>query len=778
MSSFYGGKQGRTYHIVQRYNSVADMVAAFSGGGAYSDVNYGQYVIIDTILVNHNKTSPQNGLLYRRGFDYNDNPDNYSKPNKNDSIYYDGQGNFKEEQWNTDWSNWVKHPGAGAIYVGQIVGPQGQTPEIVLKSWEELNRERGREAKTIVPASTTFGDNQNPVLDADGNIRKYSDNTPIWYGDLVKVGSYTTVDDYGNVNGAQLAFDIPRPVLKTQVVNTNPYLVSTVTENAASTAHPFYYKWDFEIPGGKHGQDIKEIVKQTVQEINRDPLNPNPITIDGENVFSGDEYLTYTITNYDNGQSGDTDAEAAASTAHLGRWPYRVINEINPVLKVRGNVITWSSNYTPEIGDLYRENDYDQDIYWVCVKSGSIDSDNDKPKKANANMANLGFEDASLGESVWRVVNIPQTTPAHSLDIDYKAGPNDIVPGLRNIDYITIDKNGRMYVFYTDSNTPYYLTTLNSLDYIIYHEPGKEGTTEENKGYVGIRYFGKNEQLLYNPKIINKIEYKNQNNIEQSQYFTVTFDDDSFRDISKPFNNVVAIEKEGDNIYFLYSDPAARANIPPKRRIQRPWIDKINKDQQGNPIQYDSLTWYNFGPLGAQYHVQGVYTYNDLLPGGLLQNGFDGIEGLKDRAGWLVTVIEEHIEKQKTLDTEINPNKTYYIKDENTQEYQEVIEPDLNDIDSYYQDKKVNVPRIFAFDYTELEQEPNHLIPNGQGGTVRSHWYEIMSLTASALDPNFFVSISDDQTNSRNNNNYTDPSKLSTNGLWFVVSYGHDQRGD
>ncbi len=79
MSSFYGGKQGRTYNIVQRYDSVTAMVEAFSGGGAYTDANYGQYVLIDTVL-NSGRSNQENGLLYRRGFDYNDSPSNYHKP--------------------------------------------------------------------------------------------------------------------------------------------------------------------------------------------------------------------------------------------------------------------------------------------------------------------------------------------------------------------------------------------------------------------------------------------------------------------------------------------------------------------------------------------------------------------------------------------------------------------------------------------------------------------------------------------------------------------------
>ena len=713
MSSFYGGKQGRTYHIVQRYNSVADMVAAFSGGGAYSDVNYGQYVIIDTILVNHNKTSPQNGLLYRRGFDYNDNPDNYPKPNKSDSIYYDGQGNFKEEQWNTAWLNWVEHPGAGALYIGQIVGPQGQTPEIILESWEELNQKRGREAKTIVPASTTFGDNQNPVLDADGNIRKYSDNTPIWYGDLVKVGSYTTVDDYGNVNGAQLAFDIPRPVLKTQVVNTNPYLVSTVTENAASTAHPFYYKWDFEIPGGKHGQDIKEIVKQTGSAINNS-------TVDGQGnpIVGQDEYLTYTITNYDNGQPGDTDAAAAASTAHLGRWPYRVINKIEPILKTRGNVITparWEENdYVPQIGDLYREdgnNGYEPDMYWVCVKSGKRDSADDKPKGENATLANLGAEDASLGECVWRVVNIPQTTSAHSLDIDYKAGANSTVSNLRNVDYLTVDKDGKMYVFYADSDSPYYLTTVRSIESLYY---------DSSIGRVRIKYYGQAEDNLYNPKVINKVTYST--GLLSTQGFQIHYDDGDIVPVSERTNVIAATRRLGDNLLFLYSDPEMRSNIPEEKRItfDQVWTDYLT----GSTYAPNSLVWYNFGPLGAQYHVQGVYLYSDLIAGGILEHGFDHVEGLEDRAGWLVTVI----------------------------------------VDQTIDGQTVKVPHIYAFDCTEQNSAPSHSIPNGQGGTSLSHWYEVMSLTAASLNPNFFVAASTSQ-----------PDTLSDNGFWFVVSYGHDE---
>ena len=70
--SFYGGKQGRSYQIVERYDSVYDMVTAFQGGTNYTDVAFDEYVLIDTILNNNQKHNIENGLLYRRGYNSNE----------------------------------------------------------------------------------------------------------------------------------------------------------------------------------------------------------------------------------------------------------------------------------------------------------------------------------------------------------------------------------------------------------------------------------------------------------------------------------------------------------------------------------------------------------------------------------------------------------------------------------------------------------------------------------------------------------------------------------
>ncbi len=95
MSSFYGGKQGRTYHIVKSFDSIENMVTSFAIS-TYADVLFGEYVLIDT----PNKQSQENGCLYRRGFDVAESP----------------------------VTTTVQNPGAGAIYIGRICGPAGRTP--------------------------------------------------------------------------------------------------------------------------------------------------------------------------------------------------------------------------------------------------------------------------------------------------------------------------------------------------------------------------------------------------------------------------------------------------------------------------------------------------------------------------------------------------------------------------------------------------------------------------------------------------------------------------
>lgn len=87
MGSFYGGRKGESFIISKTFSTVTEMIEAFSQGGNYTEVLYGQYVMIQ--YQNH----INNGKVYKRGYEY-----------QNDM--------------------------GGAEYVGQICGPQGYIPHV------------------------------------------------------------------------------------------------------------------------------------------------------------------------------------------------------------------------------------------------------------------------------------------------------------------------------------------------------------------------------------------------------------------------------------------------------------------------------------------------------------------------------------------------------------------------------------------------------------------------------------------------------------------------
>ena len=99
MDSFYGGKQGISFIIKERFASCNEMETAF-GNSNYTKVWYNEYCIIDTV----NKNDPDNGKVFRR------------------TGYRGSEENTK---------NWPH-----AEYIGQIVGPAGGTPYLELGSLE------------------------------------------------------------------------------------------------------------------------------------------------------------------------------------------------------------------------------------------------------------------------------------------------------------------------------------------------------------------------------------------------------------------------------------------------------------------------------------------------------------------------------------------------------------------------------------------------------------------------------------------------------------------
>lgn len=430
MYSFYGGKQGRTYNIVQRYDEIffdkdneelypphesettqyhlvgdkfnyeneiylvlpfenndpggdiempADigtkviqlhgMVNEFMKGGSYTDVNYGQYVIIDTILNLDHKNDDTNGILYRRGLDYTEAPLVDARPSRverqdrefqysvdtdirfvtlNVFKFHDYELDvtksyqenpptiddfndlgFNTAKWTSTWRSYVISPGGGAIYIGQIVGPLGNSPQLYLYNWQTF-LENTSTGATYSPAAMPINMGRYPgvIYEEDEQEISYSKGASTrgistTFNDEIQAGYYNLVDIDGNYYAAAFSFKFPYTVFKIEGISISPYgeqtLYHTNLENITDIYsidsyydsdsgtryyqnlihqhsnggydHPYYRDWQIAIPKGIKGDSVAKI-----------EISPPATIAQGATPRS----IMATVVNYDQKQEGDT----------------------------------------------------------------------------------------------------------------------------------------------------------------------------------------------------------------------------------------------------------------------------------------------------------------------------------------------------------------------------------------------------------------------------------------------------------------------------------------
>lgn len=273
MYSFYGGRPGAPFVIIKSFGSVSDMNDAFSGGSGYTDVHYDQYVIIDTT----DKNNENNGKIYRRGYN-------------------------------------------GAEYIGQIVGPAGPAPNLVLTN------------DLTVPQGT------NPNLTANGSYNKtlnnlvpgkYTENGQEKFNDEIKWISYSIKDANSTETTAYIGFKIPYTVFDVSVEPADtPYDDPTVTQQKRidsedeGVSHPFYENWKFKIPKGKKGDSIKGL-KVITADSSDGVTTTDDYNLDSHLDDQNNErkILVYEKINYDDNASG------AKTTYYLG--DYNMIENVD-----------------------------------------------------------------------------------------------------------------------------------------------------------------------------------------------------------------------------------------------------------------------------------------------------------------------------------------------------------------------------------------------------------------------------------------------------------------
>ena len=274
-ASFYGGQPGISFVITQHFSSIEEMINKFIEGDQYTEVNYGEHVIIDT----ENKNDPDNGKIYKRGYELSNNL-------------------------------------GGAIYIGQVVGPSGFAPALELKKYSEIKPV----TEGMSPEEEKINHLTKGELTIDSNDlvpgKEYSGK----YNDSIKWISYTIRHTDNTDAVAYIGFQIPYTYIEATSASTTPYDTNGQYKDKLAVyrdddlKHPFYRKFHFVIPKGIKGDTIKNLRTVTVTE---------NLQVEGYNITAdkiGKEILVYTYYNYDKQKDGNP------KNIYLG--DYNIIKEI------------------------------------------------------------------------------------------------------------------------------------------------------------------------------------------------------------------------------------------------------------------------------------------------------------------------------------------------------------------------------------------------------------------------------------------------------------------
>lgn len=260
MDSLYGGKPGAAFVIKTSFPSIDDMMEAFRQGPDYKDVWYSEHCIIDT----PNKNDEDNGKIYQRGANFSDTS-------------------------------------GGAVYIGQIVGPQSGTPYYSVKPISEIKSLLETDLDTSVYEQRAYpyldGEEEKVWIDGtNGSIDKdlaiLSLGTASQEGDEPSLVSGKEQDDikYTWVNISKphsdgyptwtyVGFQIPYTVIEFTSKSVSPYdedgiynPVPVITENESSQGHPFWYNYNIDIPKGIKGDTLRNIRVITLSESHKEKI--------------------------------------------------------------------------------------------------------------------------------------------------------------------------------------------------------------------------------------------------------------------------------------------------------------------------------------------------------------------------------------------------------------------------------------------------------------------------------------------------------------------------
>lgn len=534
-NSFYGGRRGTSFVLVKSFPDIPSMVAQFERGGDYIDVNYDEYVIINTVNKNH----PDNGKIFRRGYDYNSSRTiiGYRAYRSNNTQIINGTAEeYAVARYQKD-----DIPAAGAIYEGTIVGPAGRAPMLTLTTYADAE---AKQAATGFDERKSFG--------------SYAPLENLYPGKQVKNGQtifHDAIEWYctsiRNVNDedteAYIGFKMPYTVIDYMTHRVEPYNSSGNYADMTSAirvddgTHPFFEKWNIAVPDGVKGQSVRNfrVIVPKAGDVIYTVGTTTQYPGFQDDVNGARQILVYDYYKYDQKKN------PAKITYFVG--DYNQISDIT--LQEDGTLII---AYTHDSTDTYSKW-----IKWIKSITFNRDVNNAQDQPGHVVIKyNTGATDEFDLDWVQNITFDPDGT----VNIDRTvSGINSIQHLIKWISTVSLDSTqggtneGLLTVSF--NNGPNYTTRLKWVNDI----------TLANNGQITLHYSGNGTDKV----LTNAIKWVDNVSINTgategtgNQKVHVTYNNGSSADIGQPLNYIMKTKMTDDkHMILLYSDPARRAAL-------------------------------------------------------------------------------------------------------------------------------------------------------------------------------------------------------------------------
>lgn len=467
-NSFYGGRRGASFVIVKQYPDIPSMVNDFKQGGAFTEVNYDEYVIIDTVNKNH----PDNGKLFRRGYDYNGSrtisayraykSDGTEIINGSDEDYTKATYVYDEE-----------FNAGGTVYVGSIVGPAGRAPMVTMTTYAAAEEKSASEGFDERKSHGEYAPTENllPGKYIESGTTKFND-TIQWYCTSIR-------NEHDEDSEVYVGFKIPYTVIDYETQTVEPYNASGIyTDMTAAIrtddgTHPFYEKWKIAVPNGVKGESLRNfrVIVPEEDDVIYTPGTTTQYSGFEDDVTSGRMIMVYDYYNYDSNKNPER------VTYYLGDY-----NEISDftiddngtvtIAYTHGDTTTYSNlihwitdvtlnedlNGNSQPGHMivrYNQNDYDEyDLDWVQ----NLTFDNDGTVHVNRTVSGI----TDLNQLIYWIqsVSLNSTQGDNNeglLNISFNHG-EDLTAYLKWVNDITLSNNGQVTLHYSGNGTDKVIT--------------------------------------------------------------------------------------------------------------------------------------------------------------------------------------------------------------------------------------------------------------------------------------------------------------------------------